>query len=189
MTMWGGDFQMAPAIARPVRLGKYAVPEEVTVTMSGAKGAPDLSMRFEVRDGSPECVDLHVHSKPNGRGIRTSDVAVFNLDAMAESVFLRFAMTVRKTETGAVLMKPLSDDDDWDAAYRDVYNARRSTRAVVNDAELRQVAAVYRDHVGGNPTKAVVEILNYSPRTAARRVRQARDRHLLPETTRGKKHA
>ncbi len=56
-------------------------------------------------------------------------------------------------------------------------------------AELENVARAYREHIDTTPTRAVQLAGNYSERTAARRVQQARAAGLLPKTTPGKRKA
>lgn len=53
---------------------------------------------------------------------------------------------------------------------------------------LAEVARIYREawRAGLNPTKAVADALKLSRSAAAKRVRRARDAHLLPDTTRGR---
>ena len=55
--------------------------------------------------------------------------------------------------------------------------------------ELEAVAATYRANIEWNPTEAVQRIYGYTPRTASRRVQQARHAGLLPDTTQGRKLA
>lgn len=181
--VWEGKITMSAPLGgkrgRPVRLGKYAVPRTVSVTMTGAKGGPDLAMVFEMRDGRPECVDIHISAKPRGRGIRNADLAVFNIDTMAEGAFLRHAMEVQELPSGAVAMTPLSSENQRRDAHKDVYEARRRTRGVVSEEELQQVADIYRSHLGAAPVQAVTTLLGYSERTAARRIKEARHRGIL----------
>jgi hypothetical protein len=164
-----------------------AVPRVAIYAHDGDEGEPDLEVTFEVRDGRPECVDFHVRTKPDGRGIRTADLQmVTNLDAIAVNLYAAVAPVPggsafnwmwRQTEENAA------------RAQRAVYEARKARRGTVTRAALEEVARVYRENVDTSPTEAVRVLLGYSKRTAARRVQQAREAGLLPKTTPGKRKA
>jgi hypothetical protein len=173
-----------------VRLGDTAVPRRVVFSMNGERREPDLTMTFEVRDGRPECVEVIITAKPEGRGVTTADLQVFNLDAMATNVFTQFAMRVtERTQAGVRLDFP-ADETTARRAQRDVYEARKTRRGSVTRTELEEVARIYREHLDSSPTRMVRLLGRYdSERTAARRVQQARAAGLLPKTTPGKRKA
>jgi hypothetical protein len=170
-----------------VELGDVAVPRVAVYAHDGDEGEPDLEVTFEVRDGRPECVDFHVRAKAGGRGIRTVDLQmVTNLDAMVEYLYERvtpvpggsaFNWMWRQTEENA------------ERARRAAYEARKARRGTVTRAMLEDVAKVYREHLDSSPTRAVAIEFGLAPRTAARRVEQARAVGLLPQTTPGKRKA
>jgi hypothetical protein len=160
-----------------VKLGDSTVPPEALLTFEGVKGSPDVTMNFEVRNDRPECVGITIKAKPKGRGIRSADLALFNIDSLTIAVFAQVGNLGVHDEA-----------QQWRTA-RDVTEARSVRRGAVTRAELEDVARVYRDHVDNAPTKAVELLLDYSERTAARRVQQARDAGLLPKTTPGKRKA
>lgn len=167
-----------------VRLGDVLVPRKVTRTYHAENGDPDLVMQFEVRDGRPECVGFAIRSKPGGRGIRTADLGVFNIDGLTASAFTQFALA----EGGTPITGP--SPEQAAAVEREVHRARKGRPRTATRAELERVAQVYRDHVEDSPVKAVQQICGYgSERTAARRVEQARAAGLLPQTTPGKRRA
>jgi hypothetical protein len=168
-----------------VRLGDVLVPARVTTDSSADASAPLLTAAYEVRDGRPECVELHITSRPNGRGIRLRDLEeLFTLDAACEAAFSRFVIRPDQDWTQAALDATPGLRRE---AARDVRQARRSR---TRRQELARVAQVYREHVDGNPTEAVRLVLSYgSHRTAARRVQEARAAGLLPPTTPGKRKA
>jgi hypothetical protein len=161
-----------------VALGDTVVPPKAVMTFEGAKGSPDVEMNFEIRDGRPECVGVNIQAKKDGRGIRSADLAMFNLDNLVTGVFAQLAT-----------FPAAKDDAEWFAAERDVHEARSARRGAVTRAELDKVAEVYREHVNASPTRAVALLLDYTERTAARRVQQAREAGLLPKTTPGKRKA
>ncbi|HEY6422638.1 MAG TPA: hypothetical protein VIY28_05180 [Pseudonocardiaceae bacterium] len=160
-----------------VQLGDAIVPPKAEMTFEGTGGSPDVQMRFEIRDGRPECVEINVMAKPDGRGIRSADMAMFNLDNLAIGVFGQLATIGVHAESEQL------------SALRSVGEARSARRPTVTRADLDEVARVYRAHVEASPTRAVELLLGYSARTAARRVAQAREAGLLPRTTPGKRKA
>ncbi|MGH3669589.1 MAG: DUF6214 family protein [Pseudonocardiaceae bacterium] len=160
-----------------VQLGDALVPPKAEMTFEGCNGSPDVTARFEVRDGRPECVEVHVVAKPDGRGIRSADMAMFNMDNLTVAVFAELATDLLETEA------------EQRRAFRGVSEARSARRPTVTRTDLEEVARVYRAHVDASPTLAVEKLFGYSPRTAARLVAQARDAGLLPATTPGKRKA
>jgi Holliday junction resolvasome RuvABC DNA-binding subunit len=99
------------------------------------------------------------------------------LDKLAEDAFMELAVTVADNPFDWHIGR---DQSKRKAAKQDVH-----TRG---DAELKEVARVYRENVDSRPVEAV-EALGYSRRTAARRIQQARLKGLLPPTTQGKRKA
>src|SRR4051794_6201715 len=69
-----------------VRVGDSVVPAKATWHLTGDEGAPDAAITFEMREGRPECTRVLIEAKPDGREIRTSDVASLRLEALAISV-------------------------------------------------------------------------------------------------------
>ena len=166
-----------------VRLGDVLVPARVTTDSSVDASAPLLTAAYEVRDGRPECVELHITCRPDGRGIRLRDVEeLFTLDAACEAAFSGFA--IRPDQDWATA--PVQPELRPEAAR----NVRRARRTRTRRSELDRVAQVYREHLDGHPTEAVRLVLSYgSHRTAARRVQEARAAGLLPPTTPGQRKA
>ena len=188
-----------------VPLGKVHVPTAVEFTMAGELGDPDITGRFEIRGGRPECVELRISAHPTGRDIRTADIKGMisvGVDKMTEEAFARFAVkpnadgswTWNANELdpdGKPIPKPPWDvEPDVDLAWiaaRELAERRKSHRPVSRQ-ELEQVAAIYRAHIDGNPTAEVAKVLGYkSARTAFRRVKEAETAGLLPPTTQGRK--
>ncbi len=187
--MWPGQLRDEPNRGANgghglVRLGDSdtVVPASVTRTLEGENGHPDLVMTFEVRDGRPECVDIRIKSKPEGRGIKQADLRGFVLDELSEIVFARFASRVAHVaDDGTWLAEgPLWEEREQWAARRDVAEARQSQRQPPSLSELQRVADIYKEHQGNKPIQAVQLLLGYnSRRTAARRAQQARERGLF----------
>lgn len=176
-----------------VMVGETLVPRRVTMTFLGDNGFPDLTAVFEVRDGRPDCVEVRVTAKPDGRGVTAADLSVLSPDGMARGALMQHATRrVERTPDGGTkaAFGSVSERDAW-AMLGDLTEAqavRRTGR--ITRSELEEVAQVYRDHLDGHPAEAVHRILGYgSQRTAARRIKAAEDAGLLPRTTPGKRRA
>lgn len=149
-------------------------------------GAPDVEARFEVREGVPECVEFSLRSKPGGRAVRTSDLRLFDLDGITLNTFTRRGAIRKKLPDTPGPAEPIADEREWWRANAAVADAQRRRKSV-SQWELEEVARIYNENVERHPTKAVEQAMSLTPRTAARRVQQARDAGLLPPTTPGKK--
>ena len=149
-------------------------------------GAPGVEARFEVRDGVPECVEFTLRSKPGGRAVRSADLRLFDLDGITLNTFTRRGAIRKKLDDGPGHAEPIADEREWWAANAAVAAAQRRRKSV-SQWELEEVSRIYNENVDGHPTKAVEKAMNLSVRTAARRVQQAREAGLLPQTTPGKK--
>ncbi|WP_322409147.1 hypothetical protein [Microbacterium invictum] len=164
-----------------VKLGRFAVPREVEVHVTGdatlpvGRRWPQARFRFEVIDGAAVCTEVNISSKPGDRAIRTTDLTVFNLDALAEEAFTRFAETEIAPETYS--RKPGGDAAAMPEVHRGVYRGFADS-----DAELREVARVYLSPgARPKPTDSVMKLLGYGSRaTASRKVKEARARGLIP---------
>lgn len=169
-------------------LGDTFVPSAVELRGEGERGAPNLHVRFEIRDGIPEVVSFHLDSTTSGRGVRTADLREWNLDGLAFNAFMHFAGIRDPNGSGTAMGGyGFSDEREYWQARGDVERASER-RPGVSAGELEDVARIYRAHIETRPTEAVQK-LGYSRRTAARRVQQARAAGLLPPTSRGKKGA
>jgi hypothetical protein len=162
-----------------VDLGWTRVPEAVVMDGEGLRGAPDLHMKFWIRDEIPEVYEFTLKAREGGRGVRTVDLRGFSLEKMAVEAFMR--MQAR------VVGVPYSEEEHW-RALDDIRGAqeKQGTRPRVSRAALEEVAQVYRGAGRDNPTEAVRVELGYSRRTAERRVAQARKAGLLPAAKRGR---
>jgi len=187
---WSGTWTTRHPL-RFVRLGDYALPEEVTCELEGDKGDPDLAVRFQVVEGRPQCVEVRAEAKAGGRAVRTSDLHSLPLDAMTVSVFAQAALRSRyDPETNVTTSEPIADEREFWSAVNAADAAVKAPRRGTTRAELEQVADLYRQYVEGRPVETIRTLMGYgSERTAARRVEQARAAGLLPETTPGKRKA
>jgi hypothetical protein len=182
---WEGKQKFRAFAGREVQLGDTLVPGAAQYIFTGEKGAPDATLTFEIRDGRPECTEISIKTKPDGRGIRSADLAMVHLDNLTTAVFAQFA----EGQPSSRLFSGPQDEETYYRAERDISEARSARRGAVTSAELEDVARIYRDHITASPTRAVAVLLGYTERTAARRVQQARAAGLLPKTTPGKRKA
>ena len=181
--LWSGRGQWISEGLPTVAIGGgLQVPKRVRYEFTGERGQPDARLAFGLRDGRPECVEVQVMARPRGRGLRTADLRQVQLDELSTWAFEQFAM-MRDDERGELLFNA----DSIAAAGKPLFAARTANRRSVPLEELQEVAQIYRVNLEGNPTQAVAEVGRYSQRTAIRRIQMARERGLLPPTTRGKK--
>ena len=92
---WTGKRRWTASAFTYVPLGAVMVPTAIEFEFLGDVGEPDMSARFEMRAGRPECVELTIRARPQGRDIRTSDlegVVDVGIDRMVETAFARLAV-------------------------------------------------------------------------------------------------
>ncbi|WP_210441500.1 hypothetical protein [Nocardioides xinjiangensis] len=162
----------------------HAFPVAVELLAEGQKGAPDVRIKFEVRDAVPEVVDFRMTASAKGRAVRTADFAAWQLEGLALNAFTQFAHATDPDE-GDPRPGPKSEREFWQV--NNLLTEARATRRGPSEAELEDVARIYREAINHRPTEAVQLRFGYSRRTAARRIQQARAAGLLPKTTPGKK--
>lgn len=179
-----------------VRLGKTVVPERVAYVIDGREASPSLRIEFVMRDGNPVCTSVHVEANPDGRGVLTGDLTTIpSLKALAVDVFTAMSSgTMSANEEAAlegldVAARIRAKARAQFAASTDPDARRAAASEIRTDAELQDVARVYRENIDGHPRKAVQDVFGWTPRTASRRVERARDKGYLPKTTRGRKNA
>jgi hypothetical protein len=180
-----------------VWLGKMLVPERCRVEVYGTDGRPDWVAEFEIRSGAPECTSLRWEARPGGRGIRTSDLQFVQLDNLAAKVFAKKARWPQTDGGGSTPVVSMAmtdgtstasvDDQMYWRAVGEVSEAIATRGRGATPEVLAEVAKVYSANISGSPTTAVERWFGYSRRTAARRVRQARDAGLLPKTQQGRR--
>jgi hypothetical protein len=113
-----------------------------------------------------------IKAKPDGRGIRTADLQIFNIDTLTVIVFSSLALTAPEQPGGATQFTPITTEQEFWPANKAIEEACRSRRGSVTRAELEDVARIYREHFDGNPSQAVQLLLGYTERTAGRRIRR-----------------
>jgi hypothetical protein len=180
------SYEGGPRPGPPVRFGDYSVPVAVAWVTEPIGRSPAARAEFEMRRGSPVCLSVTITATPNGRPVTTADLeSIPGLERKGLDAF-------------KALGNRVFDDEDWREGRnlsragqlhtpnpKDVGTALR-TRP---DGELERVAAVYRDNIDNRPVEAVQEAFGFARRTADRRIKAARDRGFLPQTTQGRKKA
>lgn len=142
-------------------------------------GDPDVSFVFEVRNGAPECREVHIKAPEDGHEIRCSGLAGIRVQDVLEEAIKRLIRGAPTISEGRVNWPKLYPSDD---EKRDAIRAAQSARKVkVTDELLREVAAVYRANVEGQTTAALVEHFGKQPRTVTLYAKTARER-IDPET-------
>lgn len=184
---WGyADAPLGPG--QQVRIGDRLVPSRVDVLFTGADGQPSLTMRLEVVDGVPSCRELTLASVAGGREVRTLDLTAIRLAEWVDDVYAAFALRVTNESKGVVVAVKESDHDSELGAVEQFRKARKGKAArKIDDALLRQAAAIYTEHFRDRPIVKVAAAFGVSERTASLYITMARHAEHLPKTTRGKK--
>ena len=176
--------------ARPVRMKDRdaSIPSAFEMTLESGDGTPDLSLRFEVRDGVPQCRRATLQSSPDGREVLASDLRGVKLEDLLELWVARALWVYDELrEDGCVVTVVVEPPEDGRReALAQLRAVRRDARRKVTDEFLREVARVYRENADGNPTAAVARFSGRSHRSAAMYVKQAREAGLLGPAIRGK---
>lgn len=166
------------------------MPAEFVVVFQPRKGVdePLVEMHFAVIDGVPQCRGVLVSAIKGKREVRAGDLRAIPVEDVLESVSAHMTSRVIADDQGNVIHttgRPFAEDliRGNVAAVRD---ARRQTKRKVTDELLREVAEVYRQNLGSNPTEAVRGHFGVAPRTAGLYVRRARDAGFLGEAIKGK---
>lgn len=166
---------------RLVPVGRVQIPEVFTVhlTDDDAHG-PDVILGFEVRNGAPECRELRMIATDSGNEVRYSGIVGVRIEDVQERALREMLLGRGDYDENSGLHR-------WydSLPAEAVTEARKARRARVTDAELREVADVYRANPR-RPTAAVADHFGKAHRTAANWVERARKAGYLPPTTRGK---
>ena len=138
-----------------------------------------VEMDVRVEDGKPTCEALKVARRPGGppvtgEGIRKLPVAGFLRHTVQD-----VAYRVTETGSGTYKLEPLERKEM--PAARQLYEATRR-RESMSDERLQEAARSYREaeRRGAAPAEAVRQAMFVSRSTAARLVRAAREKGLLP---------
>lgn len=191
--IWPMSIDAASLQGGPI-LGGRLLPPGADLVITGSNGHPDAVVKMEVRESKdpngerrwvPECVEVTVRAKPDGRGLLTTDV--MSLDDLVRHVFAMVGLSVSEEPGGATRFGP---EPMTRAGYQQVKNeierARKGRPRVVTTTLLKRVAEVYLN-AEEDPTGAVARETGVQARTAARYIQRAAEAGLLPTTTKGKR--
>jgi hypothetical protein len=175
-----------PRPGPPVRFGDYSVPAAVAWVTEPIGRSPAARAEFEMRRGSPVCLSVTITATPNGRPVTTADLeSIPGLERKGLDAFKALGNRVFDDEDWREGRNLGRTDQVFTPSPRDLGTALRNRP----DGELERVAAVYRDNIDNRPVEAVQEAFGFARRTADRRIKAARDRGFLPQTTQGRKKA
>ncbi len=189
VSIWQGrEHFERPSGWRPVLAvgGQVVIPSAAIYRFTGADGAPNALVRFEIRKGRVECARVEVVPSRGGRAIRPSDFeGLKRLDQIGRDVFERLALSLvaHDSETGESTFQPLSASGRADLArelQRGLIDGKRSRKRPTPREELEDVARIY-SRAERAPIAAVEAERGYSRRTAARRIAEARSLGLLED--------
>lgn len=165
----------------PIGSGGVYVPGEVDVDFSRDRSAPIRRLKIEVRQGIPECTEIHLAARSDGRGLRPSDLEAIDLANWIEDILSE--CTYRLTPDG---FRSVPGER---GSRKVIEHARKAGRRKVTQELLRKTAEVYRENIATKPLEAVRDEFDVSYRTAARYVELCRSDGLLPKTHKGMRKA
>jgi hypothetical protein len=167
----------------PVGSTGVHVPSQVDVDFSRDRSAPVRTLKIEVRQGIPICTEIHLAARPDGRGLRTSDLEAIDLANWVQDILSECSFQV--TPDGLISQPGTRD------SLKAIEYAQKAGRRKVTPELLQRVAEVYRAHIDAKPIDAICDEFDVSYRTAARYVELCRTDEfgLLPKTHKGKRKA
>lgn len=180
---WVGNVHMLTG-DHYVVVGPMLVPEWVEVTFEGDVSTPDLFVRMEIRNGSPEMVDLRLSAHEVGGVLRQKDIDLKISDWFV--FFSGLGFVAIEDEDGTIAIEPVGTRE---GSLDVLLEGRRRRNRQVTPELLQEVAVVYRDNIGDAPTQAVRSHFNVGERRASKYVQLAREAGFLPATKPGKKKA
>jgi hypothetical protein len=146
-------------------------------------GDPDVSFVFEVRNGAPECREVHILATDDGHEVQGISLTKVRIqDVLERTIQLLILGAPSIGPDGSVdWPRAFPTEDDQREAVRSTRVARSARKVKITDDLLREVAGIYRAYVKDNPTQAIADHLDKSHRTAGVYVKAARDR-IDPDT-------
>jgi hypothetical protein len=170
-------------------VGQMQMPERFTLHLfEDDAGGPNIDLTWQIRNGAPECVDVHITRTEGGHEIRVSGLAGVRIEDCLE-VAVYWLMSAR-VDGGSE--PELPDKTHWfdfgraREAVSETRTARAARKVKITDGFLREVAEVYRANLADRPTEAVAEHFDKQHRTAALYVKRARERGFLGAAIKGK---
>lgn len=172
--------------AEIIRGSETLLPRRFVATFPDPKGGPETLAMFEMRAGVPECREVRLVARSDGREVRPVDVRSINIEELLDSASELVAIhPTELLEGGGVVAEHAHGKADL-ALTRDVVGAarKRNTRRRISDDELAEVAEIYRANPDA-PTQAVARRYTIAHRTASLYVKRAREAGLLGRGTDG----
>jgi hypothetical protein len=154
------------------------------VDFSRDETAPIRRLKIEVREGIPMCTEVQLLARPDGRGLKASDLESVDVAGWVEDVLAECTFDIGAD--GEVTIRRGSREGR--TAIRE---AQRAGRRKVTPELLAQGADVYRKNLDHKPIEAIADTFDLEYRTAARYVQMCRsdEFRLLPKIQRGKRKA
>jgi hypothetical protein len=151
---------------------------------------PQIYFEVLVGPSGPRLIEFAFISRDDdSSGIRQADFREVLVSAIVEDFVAMWTFRMDRDDVGQIV-RAATIYDDRAGLTRFVGRMRMSrTSRNITPQLLERVAKVYRENIGGHPTKAVEHHFQVSQRMAAEYVSRARQRGLLPPTKRGKKNA
>ena len=169
--------------------GSLLVPDRIEVAFLGSTkdGQPALHMTLEVRDGLPQCRELSVSSYPGGRPVTSHDLGAVRLDEWVDAMFALYAFEIGPNGVGERLGGGPAGDEQTRRLLSEFQRQRRKTqRNAITPELLERVVAIYKENAKDRPIWHIANQEFVNERRARSWVAIARERGLLPATTRGK---
>ena len=164
-------------------IGGVKVPAWVAQRRYG-KGNPDMYVKVEVRDGSPEVVEFTLASQPDQRDIRRKHLRDIDVEKLAAELY-NFEVNEAHPDDGP---REFANGQGIARRFVEKHRQPRDYR-IISDSFLQQVAKIYRANIQGAPTKAVAKHFQVKDRMASKYVDRARGAGYLPKTKQGQKKA
>lgn len=171
-----------------VKLDDRLVPDDVSVTLrQGGESAagrrrPTAVARFKVRDGVIECVEFHVVTAPDDRGIRNEDLVLVDLERFAREAFDHWAAPIESESEDEIRGGTLGAAVERHGPSRDLASRVSQGRGYPVDL-IRRAARLYLDphpDVRSRPAAHVAAEMDEDRRTVNRWLAEARKRGLVP---------
>jgi hypothetical protein len=161
------------------------IPTWIEQRQLGGSG-PDMFVRVELRNGSPQIVELSFTSERHQNEVRQKHLRAVDVDRLATDLL---AWWIADQFTG-----PKASHEEYERAelvaikFLEQQRLPREYRVITDDF-LKSVAEIYRMNIEHAPTKAVARKFGVKDRMASTYVQKARKAGHLPPTKQGQKKA
>lgn len=166
-----------------LRIGEgLMAPGEYGITLDGEDIPYVIELDVALEAEKPVCKELRARQRPGGPPVTSETLRRIPVARILRDTLQDVAFRVTETGPGEYRLEPVHEQEDVEATF-----AAARKREPLTENRLEKAALIYRDAEarGDPPTKAVAEAMHVSRSTAARLVREARNRKLLPERGKG----